>query len=345
MLKYIDRTVKFYWPAALRLGEMEAVRVIDTDTHVSEPADLWTSRVPARWHDAVPQAIPHPKTGYRTWRIGDTWLPEEGCSRSRLEALPANSPRQLDDEGVDPGAWRPKDRLERMDAYGIYAQVLYPNIIGFYAPLFMRMDPEIGLACVRAYNDFITEFASDDPARLLPITMLPFWDIGQSSRWSAAATGPPGNPVRQQVREGRPSTVWSPHWDRVYAAAQEMGMPVNFHVAIGENDGTRWRTAAQRSTPTAPRSPRADARERRADRGDDHERALRSLPRLNFVSVESGFGYVPYLLDSLDWQWMGTGAGGDRRLHAERVLPAAVLRHVLVRDDHARRCSSSSPTT
>ena len=32
------------------------------------------------------------------------------------------------------------------------------------------------------------------------------------------------------------------------------------------------------------------------------------FPKLDFVSVESGFGYIPYLLDSLDWHWKGYGA-------------------------------------
>ena len=27
------------------------------------------------------------------------------------------------------------------------------------------------------------------------------------------------------------------------------------------------------------------------------------FPRLQVVSVESGFGYLPFLLESLDWEW------------------------------------------
>ena len=29
-------------------------RVIDVDTHLTEPPDLWTSRVSSKWGDAVP---------------------------------------------------------------------------------------------------------------------------------------------------------------------------------------------------------------------------------------------------------------------------------------------------
>jgi predicted TIM-barrel fold metal-dependent hydrolase len=32
------------------------------------------------------------------------------------------------------------------------------------------------------------------------------------------------------------------------------------------------------------------------------------FPRVKFVSVESGFGFIPYLMESLDWHWKGYGA-------------------------------------
>src|SRR4051812_35567654 len=168
MFRYIDHIVKTRRRPMSTQAMLDTVRVIDTDTHVSEPPDLWTSRTPAKWHDAVPAAIEHPETGWRTWRIGDVWLREEAWfAQAGWKDYPPAYPRHLDDDGVDPGSWQPSARLERMDEYGIYAQVLYPNVIGFYAPLFMRMDPQIALACVRAYNDFLTEFASEDPVRFL----------------------------------------------------------------------------------------------------------------------------------------------------------------------------------
>ena len=46
--------------------------IIDSDTHVSEPGDLWTSRVPARFKDRAPHIVRDPETGIDTWRIGET---------------------------------------------------------------------------------------------------------------------------------------------------------------------------------------------------------------------------------------------------------------------------------
>jgi len=54
------------------------IRVIDTDTHVTEPPDLWTSRVPARLVDQVPQVGVHPVTGHHHWQVAGTWLAAVG---------------------------------------------------------------------------------------------------------------------------------------------------------------------------------------------------------------------------------------------------------------------------
>ena len=43
------------------------------------------------------------------------------------------------------------------------------------------------------------------------------------------------------------------------------------------------------------------------------------FPTLNFVSVESGFGYVPYLIHALDWQWLNNGA---QEAYPNRLMPS-----------------------
>jgi uncharacterized protein len=292
---------------------LEAVRVIDTDTHVSEPADLFTSRVPKRWRDAAPSATMHPDTGFRTWRIADVWMREEAWfAQAGWTEYPPVYPKHLDDDGVDPGAWSPAERLRRMDEYGIYAQVLYPNVISFYAPLFMRLESELALACVRAYNDFLTEFASHDTNRFLPITMVPFWDVDASIAEieRCAELGHRGVLFANRYERIGLPPCWDAHWDRIYATAEERELSINFHVAVGENDG---RVAQERkSRPFDP----ADSTTLTTSLMLGNAEPIAKLtttglcerfPRLNFVSVESGFGYIPYLLDSLDWHWVGQG--------------------------------------
>ena len=35
------------------------------------------------------------------------------------------------------------------------------------------------------------------------------------------------------------------------------------------------------------------------------------FPRLNWVSIESGFGFLPYFIQALDWQWFNDGLKKD----------------------------------
>ena len=69
-------------------------------------------------------------------------------------------------DDIPAAAYDAKARLAHMDAEGIYAQVLYPNVGGFGSQNFLRMDnAELKLACVQAYNDFLAEWSSADAKR------------------------------------------------------------------------------------------------------------------------------------------------------------------------------------
>jgi predicted TIM-barrel fold metal-dependent hydrolase len=295
---------------------LDAIRVVDTDTHVSEPADLWTSRVPAKWQAEVPAVGIHPETGHRHWKVGDTWLASTGFfAYAGSKDYPPDNYRELED--ADPGSWNASDRLQRMDEYGIYAQVLYPNLIGFESPLFMDLGSELSIVCTRAYNDYLVDFASADPKRFIPIAMVPFWDqdaaVEEMTR--CRSIGHKGVLFANKYEMIGMPAFTDPHWDPIYAAAQDLELSVNFHVGFSsQRQGTHTaKNAIERSKRFDP------ARLARATsvgimgNADSIAAIVTSglcdrFPRLKFVSVESGFGYITYLLESLDWHWQGYGA-------------------------------------
>jgi predicted TIM-barrel fold metal-dependent hydrolase len=45
-------------------------------------------------------------------------------------------------------------------------------------------------------------------------------------------------------------------------------------------------------------------------------------PDINFVSVENGAGWLPFLGESMDWQWLNVGAHKD---YPDRLLPSEYL--------------------
>ena len=153
-------------------------RAIDTDTHITEPPDVWTARVSTKkWGDAVP----HVKRveGRDVWFIRDEPAGAPGLiTMAGFDGSLPDGPLGFDD--IPASSYDAKARLAHMDAEGIYAQVLYPNLGGFGSGGFLKLEePELMLECVRAYNDFLVEWCSADPKRLVPVAAMPFWDVGE----------------------------------------------------------------------------------------------------------------------------------------------------------------------
>ena len=156
---------------------MSGYTIIDVDTHVTESPDLWTSRAPEKMRDRVPR-VTTGKDGHLSWEVGgESLLANPGMTATAGRGNMQNPPKNY--EEMHPGAHNAQERLKYMDEMGIWAMVMYPNVGGFGAQEFLKLnDPELMLTCVQIYNDWQTEWASVDARRLLPITSLPFWDVG-----------------------------------------------------------------------------------------------------------------------------------------------------------------------
>ena len=124
---------------------VQRIRVIDTDTHIVEPPDLWTSRLASKWGDRRPHLEFNSDWGVERWKVGNRWLnPVAHYNSAGWKEHPPSYPPSLDE--ADPAGHDPHERLKRMDEYGLYAQVLYPNIIGFDSQAFLELgDPDLTL--------------------------------------------------------------------------------------------------------------------------------------------------------------------------------------------------------
>lgn len=289
----------------------DQTQVVDVDTHLTEPPDVWTARVSSKWGDAVPH-IERIK-GRDTWVAGGVRLaiPGQSAMAGFDGVLPA-APQTY--EEMPKAAWDPNARLEFMDAEGIWAQVLYPNVAGFGSGYWVTMDDkELALACVRAYNDFQTDFCSVAPGRLLPIVSIPFWDIdatlAEAERCLAA--GHVGiNFCNQPDVHGQPP-LFDTHWDRLWALAQEADVPVNFHIgggdfmAVKNTRGMTWKANYARASALMMMNNMHCL-------GDlIFGGVCHRFPALRLVSVESGVGFVPSLLETFDWQWRNGGVADE----------------------------------
>lgn len=289
-------------------------RVIDVDTHVTEPPDVWTSRMPSSWGDAVPHVERH--GGWDLWFSGDRRIGSPGsASIAGWDGFAPNGPPTF--EQIHPSMYDAQARLAWMDEQGIHAQVLYPNVGGFGSATFLKLgDPALMLGCVQAYNDFLVEWAGADPTRLAPVMTTPFWDVDAcvaEIERSVARGHRAVNFCNQPEHFGEPP-LSHPHWDPVWAAAQAAGVPISFH--IGGGDIARNLSAGADHMGGAPAFARFSAM-----LIVDNQRCLGELlfggvchrfPDLRFVSVESGVGWIPGVLEVFDWQWRNSGIWRDR---------------------------------
>ena len=306
----------------------DTVPIVDVDSHVSEPPDLWTARMSKKkWGDQIPHLEFDPQLGMKRWRVGKYLLtPDAKLAMAGWTDYPPAHPPSL--EQADRGSWDPHARLKRMDEYGIYAQVLYPNVIAFAPEAFIGLpDPSLSLECVSAYNDFIVDFAKADPNRLLPIMSLPFWDVEASEREAvrAAKSGHKGVLFAAHYSPVGLPPIWDSRWDRLLHVIEDLGLSVNFHTGFGTFNLDEVKERANART--------GDEHTRLTSVGMlDNAHAIADVictglcarfPKLNFVSVESGAGWLLYMLESLDWHWK---AYGGLRDHRDRELPSFYFR-------------------
>jgi predicted TIM-barrel fold metal-dependent hydrolase len=228
-------------------------------------------------------------------------------------------------EECHPAAYDAHARLAYMDTAGIWAQVLYPNVAGFGSQRFLSIpDDELKLVCVRAYNDFLRDWASADARRLLTIMTMPFWDIDEAVK-EVERNVDKGH--RGILFTGEPHRFGLPylgeaHWDPLWSIAQEARLPIHFHIGSGEMTSSfgperiaRYGTAATYAYTSV---------EMFLKNGLQCADLITSgvLPRfpdLDFVSVESGIGWIPFVLEAADHSYL---EGRPGRTSEWELLPS-----------------------
>ena len=288
---------------------MSGYTIIDVDTHVTESPDLWTSRAPARMKDRVPR-IETTEDGRLSWVVGGTpLLASPGLTATAGVGNFKNPPKNY--EEMHPGAYDAKARLKYMDKMGIWAMVMYPNVGGFGAQEFLKLnDPELMLTCVQIYNDWQTEWASADSRRLLPITSLPFWDVAAAVKEvrRCATKGHKGILFTGEPQYWEQPLLGDPYWNPLWEVAVELDLPISFHIGSGNMEmGLLPKKIAAYGKMAAFTELSVDIFLRNGIQLNDliMSGVLARYPKIKFVSVESGIGWIPFVLEALDYQFHG----------------------------------------
>jgi predicted TIM-barrel fold metal-dependent hydrolase len=292
-------------------GVFDGLKVIDVDTHISEPHDLWTSHAPASYCDRVPQV--KQIDGTEHWVVdGDVDLgPAIPVSVIRRDGQKSDGVEffgwKLDDVHV--ASHDMKARVQMMDEIGVHAQVVYPNVAGFGNQNFMKIEDEaLREICATVYNDAMVEIQRDSNGRIFPMALVPWWNIDACAREVERAheLG-----LRGVVMCSDPDSVGlpdlaDPAWDPFWDVCGELGMPVNFHIGASQTSFNMFGRASWGSMDMAERlalgSTTLFFENARVLGNLLYSGILERFPKVKVVSVESGIGWIPFVLEALDYE-------------------------------------------
>jgi len=206
---------------------------ISVDDHLMEPPHTFEGRLPRRFEDRAPRVI-ETEEGHQVWQIEGTPYFQVGfmCVAGRPREDHRVEPARY--EEVRRGCWDIDARIKDMDIGGIYASVNFPSgVTGFGGTLFSELkDPDFGLACVRAWNDWLfEEWYTPYPDRIIPlgITYLTDPEKGAAEIRRNAARGFRAVTLPEQPHRQNLPPVFDAYWEPIIRACAETQTVLNLH--------------------------------------------------------------------------------------------------------------------
>jgi predicted TIM-barrel fold metal-dependent hydrolase len=311
-------------------------RIISTDDHVVEPADLWQERLPSKYRDIGPRIVrerasttlvngrPHVVPDEQgDWC--DWWLYEDLKKPITVEYASVAAAEKADQAGqgttydkMRRGCYDPVERVIDMELNGIEASLCFPNTLPrFCGQTFLEAkDKELAYLGVRAYNDWMAEeWAGPSDGRLLNMSLVPLWDAELAAQeiYRNAPRGARAVSFSELPTVlGLPS-IHSPdgYWEPFLRACQDTGTTICLHIGSSSQ-----RVETSRDAPlivgtvlncTLAMSSMCDWL---------FSGIFERLPQLKVAFSEGNIGWVPYILERADRVW-----SEQRNLYDRDVIP------------------------
>jgi predicted TIM-barrel fold metal-dependent hydrolase len=209
--------------------------VVDCDSHVMEPPDLWERYLEPQFRERAIRIVRDPGDGMEVLMIDNQPLLKgmlAGLGGANIERQKLFVPGQVSYlEGCPPASYQPEARIRMLDEWGVDAGVLFPTV----GILWDVADNALAAAYARAYNNWVNDFASHDRRRMIPIAHLALQDPA-----SALAE------LRRCIKLGFKGVFLPPEpingkrfshsdFDPIWRECEEAGLPVCLHVIVRFN--------------------------------------------------------------------------------------------------------------
>ena len=283
---------------------MSDYRIISADSHVVEPTDLWTNRIAPEFKDKAPRIV-------RTDDGGDFWHCENknllgvafaGAQVGRRFDDPENLTQQDVFENVRPGGYIPEEHVKDMDIDGIDMSIIYPSL-GLM--LYRVVDSELLTAIFKAYNDWMADFCSAAPDRLKGIAMLNIDNVrvGVKELERCANMGFVGAMITDIPTESR--RYFLPEYDVLWAAAQDLEMPLSLHGATnrGTNPGPMPKAPEEHDGGANAFQCNFDMYVRISLTDMIFNGVFERFPKLRIGAIEQQLAWAPFFLDRIDYNY------------------------------------------
>ena len=305
---------------------MTSNKVISSDDHVYEPPDLWTSRIGAKFGDRCPRVVR--EEGEDWWYCdGEKILGFEGGGEQLgwRFTKPEKLTRGGKSEDVRPGAYLPEERIKDMDADGVEGEVIYPTV---GVALSRVQDTELMSAICSAYNDWMAEFCRPFPHRLKGIGLLNLESvqvaIKEMERCANLGLAGAMIPVYPPEERGYDS----PEYDPLWAAAQDLKMPISLHIntrLLINNSRYMGGHAQVQSSPapeTAPFRANVDHWVRMSFANMIFSGVFERYPKLTVGSIEMELSWAAHFLERMDYIYSERAFPADWHRFEEGILPS-----------------------
>ena len=284
-----------------RMASADGYPIIDADTHVTEPPDVWTTHLPKKYREQAPRVIDG-AVGGKAWLAPNGRTMAVTCLVNTAGVAPTDW-ELIPKDGFDrmrSGGWDPADRIRDMDIDMVDIHVIFPS----YAFMVCDSDDrQVHLACIRAYNDWIAAFCAYAPDRLFAYGILPITGVDDAiaeakrikemscMRALVLRTWPNGGLVAKHAVD-----------DKFWSAAEDLDLAVACHVGFNIGRGSMGKTEDPEILMSMATLPFINQEKLAIDAMPVASEmilggVLERHPRLRFGLVEVGVAWVPFFLE------------------------------------------------
>jgi uncharacterized protein len=278
-----------------------ADQLISCDDHMDLsqlPADIWQTRLPASLRHRAPHI--EERDGQAVWICdGKVWGRWDGKPPKTGNARPVKQLyNAFDRAGIfDQSARRPANaelRLADMDENRIRAQVIFGPIFQISTD-----DPALRSACYSVYNDWLLEFCSAAPDRLIGVPMLPETPEAAVAELSRLAAKGGVRQVTLMIANIAPK-LDDPAWEKLWDLLEETEIILSWHITVFVGKPGDRVAGKPASVFENTKFFMANFLEPFVDLFAWG--ILERHPKLKMVMAEAGTGWLPWLVQELDYR-------------------------------------------